>query len=288
MTSVQDTTSGQFLNTVQQVCDNMPDMDGPHHLNFLHQPIATLSSFGSSHHRWRGLHKFYKYTTDITYITESRRKKDKQARTWVSPKRKKGEVLALFWHSVFHRLSRACTRTKVPHSYQERWLILLHWLIWLLDSQVPTPRFNSRLPSERRLSLTVDNSYPLTALRPCFSLSSSSLVGDNARKPFAWVSRQNRQRSPLAGAHPHAQKECPPSWHRFEIRDFLFQDQILNLNLQNNYPIAGGRIVRCISFPIPLTIYIYKGGDRIQGLAEVFLFNSYSNMKHRAQLLFPR
>ena len=43
---------------------------------------------------------FYKYTTDITYITESGRKKNKHVRTWVRPKCKKGEVLALFWHSV--------------------------------------------------------------------------------------------------------------------------------------------------------------------------------------------
>ena len=40
-------------------------------------------------------HMFYKYATDIAHITESGRKKNKQARTWISPKRKKGEV---FWH----------------------------------------------------------------------------------------------------------------------------------------------------------------------------------------------
>ena len=42
---------------------------------------------------------FYKYTIDITYITESGRK-NKHERTWITPKRKKGEALALFWHSV--------------------------------------------------------------------------------------------------------------------------------------------------------------------------------------------
>ena len=40
---------------------------------------------------------FYKYITDITYITESGRKKNRQALTWVSPTCKKGEVRALFW-----------------------------------------------------------------------------------------------------------------------------------------------------------------------------------------------
>ena len=38
---------------------------------------------------------FYKYAADITYITESRRKKNKQARSFVRSKRKKGKG---FWH----------------------------------------------------------------------------------------------------------------------------------------------------------------------------------------------
>ena len=44
--------------------------------------------------------------------------------------------LVLFWHSVHLWLSRACTWTKFPHSYQERWLILSRWLTWLLGPQV--------------------------------------------------------------------------------------------------------------------------------------------------------
>ena len=43
---------------------------------------------------------FHKYITDITNITESGRKKNKQAQTWISPKCEKREVWALFWHSV--------------------------------------------------------------------------------------------------------------------------------------------------------------------------------------------
>ena len=38
---------------------------------------------------------FYKYATDITYITESGRNKNKQAPTWYS-KRKKGDVFGTF------------------------------------------------------------------------------------------------------------------------------------------------------------------------------------------------
>ena len=141
------------------MCENIPDTAGPRYLNFLYQLMAIQSSSGSSHLRPGGFHMFYKYTTDITYITESGRKKNKQAWIWVvSPKRKKGQVLALFWHSVHPWLSRACIQTKFPHSYQERWIILSRWLTWLLGPQVPTPRFS------RRLFLTV--TFPWLSLTP--------------------------------------------------------------------------------------------------------------------------
>ena len=68
---------------------------------------------------------------------------------------------------------------------------------------------------DRRLSLTVANSTLLTSLGPCLSSSSSSLVWNLARKPFVWVSCQNRQRNPLTGSHPHPHplNECSPSCH---------------------------------------------------------------------------
>ena len=78
----------------------MPAIASPHYLNFLYQLMAIQSSSGSSYLRPGAFRMFYKYTTDIRYITESRRKKNKQERIWVGPKRKKGEVLVLFWHSV--------------------------------------------------------------------------------------------------------------------------------------------------------------------------------------------
>ena len=53
-----------------------------------------------SHLRPRTFHMFYKYTTGITYITESGRTKYKQGWILIRPKRKKREILALFWHSV--------------------------------------------------------------------------------------------------------------------------------------------------------------------------------------------
>ena len=47
----------------------MLDTAGLHYLNFLYQLMAIQSSSGSSH-LWPGeFHMFYKYVTDITYIT---------------------------------------------------------------------------------------------------------------------------------------------------------------------------------------------------------------------------
>ena len=68
-----------------------------HYLNFLNQFMTFRSSSGFSHLRPGAFHMLYNHTTDTTYITESGRKKNKQARTWVSIKRKKREVLALFY-----------------------------------------------------------------------------------------------------------------------------------------------------------------------------------------------
>ena len=90
-----------------------------------------------------------------------------------------------------------------------------------LVSGSTSPNFSLQQPSlsDRRLSLTVANSYLLTALGPCLSSSSSDLVGDLARKSSVWVSRQNRQRNPLSGAHPHShtQNECSPSCHTIQL-----------------------------------------------------------------------
>ena len=160
---------------------------------------------------------FYKYTTDIAYITESGRKKNKQERTWVSPKHKKGEVLALFWHSVvIGSVYSNRIRTQLPGT-------LTHPLA-LSDraSGSSSPKFSLQQPplSNCRFSLTITNSSLLTALGPCRSSSSSGLVGNLVCKPFAWVSQKNKQRNPLTGTrpHPHSQNECPPSCHSSKPR----------------------------------------------------------------------
>ena len=108
-----------------------------------------------------------------------------------------------FWHfSGILWLSRACTRTKFPHSYQNA---DSSSRTADLDSGSTSPdsSLQQLLLSDRRFSLTVANSYLLTALRPCLSSSSSGLVGNLARKPFEWVSRQNKGILLLALTHTH-------------------------------------------------------------------------------------
>ena len=151
---------------------------------------------------------FYKYRTHITYITKNGRKKNK--RTWVSLKRKKGEVLVLFWHSV---AIASVYPNEIPTQLPGT---LTHPLVLSDLASGPTsPNFSLQQQSlsDRRLCMTVTNSYLLTALGPCFSSSSFGLLGYLACKPFVWVSHQNRQRNPLTGPHPHPQNECPPLCH---------------------------------------------------------------------------
>ena len=155
---------------------------------------------------------FYKYAADITYITKSGKKKNKQARTWVSPKHKKGEVFCTFLgflcycKCVSDQNSLTATRNGDSSSHTGRPSLLVH----------RSKLFLQQLPlSDCHLSLTVTNSSLFTALEPCLSSSSSSIVGNLAHKPFASVSHQNRQRNPLTGGHPHPHhyNECPPPCH---------------------------------------------------------------------------
>ena len=120
----------------------IPNSTSPHYLNFLSQLMPIRLSSGSSHLRPGAFHMFYKYTTDIIYITESGRKKNKQTRICVRPKRKKRDVLSLFCASV---AIASVYPKKILLNYQERWLICSLWLTWLLGPQVPTPRFSSRV-----------------------------------------------------------------------------------------------------------------------------------------------
>ena len=141
--------------------------------------------------------------------------KNKQAWTQASPKRKKGEALALFPHFcasvAIARVHPNATPTQLPGT-------LTHPLALTdLVSVFTGPNSSLQQPplSDRSLSLTVANSYLLITIGLCLSSSSSGLVGNLAGKLFVWASHQNRQRSPLTGTHPHPlpQNECPPSCH---------------------------------------------------------------------------
>ena len=156
---------------------------------------------------------FYKYAADITYITESGRRTNKQVRTWVvSPKRKKREVFGTFLALLCICGYRECVPERNFHTATRNTDILLRWPTRPLGPQVPTPPsaaaslWPSPFPDCRYLLFV---HYYATFL----SSSSSGLVGNLARKPFVWASCQNRQRNPLTGAHPHPQNECPSSCH---------------------------------------------------------------------------
>ena len=115
----------------------------------------------------RAFHKLYiNYINYITYITESGRKKNKQAWIWVSLKRKKGEVLAPFWHSV------AITTVYPNEILTQQPGMLIHPLaLFDLASGSTDPNSSPQQSplSDRRLSLTVANSsLLLTALGPAF------------------------------------------------------------------------------------------------------------------------
>ena len=76
--------------------------------------MAIRQSSGFSHLRPGAFHMFYKYATDIAYITESGREKKKQTWTWVSPKLKEGEVLVLLWHFYASVAIASVYLSKIP------------------------------------------------------------------------------------------------------------------------------------------------------------------------------
>ena len=131
-------------------------------------------------------------------------KKNKQARTWVSSKRKKWKVFdtfLAFCASVGYR-ERVSERNSNTATRNADLSSRVGWpCFWVHRSHL----FAEQLPFFNRHSspTSVDCLLPLTAPRPCLPSSSSVLVGNLANKLFVWVSRQNRLRNPLIGTHPH-------------------------------------------------------------------------------------
>ena len=138
-----------------------------------------------------------------------------------------------FWHfSGIMWLSRACTRTKFPRSYQERWLILSRWLTWLLGSQVPTTHFSSRTLSDRRLSLTIANSHLLTVLGPCLYSSSSELVGNLTSPLCGFRAKTDKGILWLALTHTHrtnAHHRATTIW-TYNVLDILISRHKITLD----------------------------------------------------------
>ena len=67
----------------------------------------------------------YGHTKHNIHTWEGGRKENKQTRTWVSSKRKKGEVCDTFVQLSVHLqvIASVCIRAKFPQSHQECWLI---------------------------------------------------------------------------------------------------------------------------------------------------------------------
>ena len=133
-----------------------------------------------------------------------------------------------------------------------RWLILSRWPTQPLSPQALAPALFCRLPyyadcpvltcSLLLSTLFYRLSCPFS-MGPCLPSSSSGLVGNLAREPFVWVSRQNRQRDPLTGTHTHT--------HRNEI---LPSCQIW-VHVENN---ASWCLIQAIQQKFGLSRYISK------------------------------
>ena len=95
------------------LCGNTP-LVGPHYLNLLNHSDRLVVSLISG----QGYFTFlYQHTKHNIHNREVGRKRNKQTRTWVSSKRKKGEVCDTFL--AFCVLSRACIRAKFRQIHQE-------------------------------------------------------------------------------------------------------------------------------------------------------------------------
>ena len=151
-----------------------------------------------------------------------RKRTNEQKRDWLSSKRKKGKVYVTLLYSspCICRLSRACilreTSTK-PLG------MLTHLLTALLPSShclLPLTVILSQLDSYLKPTVFFCQ-LTLSVFSGTFlSLSTSSLTGDLALRPFVWVLRQKRQRDPLGGANTNG-NECYASCHTINCQVFL-------------------------------------------------------------------
>ena len=192
------------------VCDNTPPGD-PHYLSFLNHSCASDHLVISLIYG-QGYYTFlYGYTKHYIHNREFGRKENEQSWTWVSSKRKKGEICNTFL--AFCALSRACILVILPQSHQECWLIFSHWptrpestysssrLLSPADWIDLPPYLDCRFLHFCRLSSSLPWALLSTSVDSrTFLLSSpSGLVGNLAHKLFVLVSHQNGQRNLLTG-----------------------------------------------------------------------------------------
>ena len=185
---------------VLRECDNTPPAD-PHYLSFLKPLMASDSSRRFSHLRPEIYHFFFFTDTQKT-IEGVEEKKNKQSRAWVSARG--GSP----WHFCAScELTRAFTRAKtltkplailISVDCSPLCSTLISWLTCSVDKSLLSPSADCVLllltPLLCRLS-------PFVFSRAFLPSSTYGLVGDLVRKPFVWVSRQNKQRDSLIGTY---------------------------------------------------------------------------------------
>ena len=163
----------------------------------------------------QGYFKFlYKHTKCNIHNREGGGKENKKYGLRLAPSARREKFVTLLCSFLcICELSQACIRAKFQH-YYSRWpnrplgpQVLAVAFFWPLAS----PNF-CRLLSHPDCpvlftaffcQLRFSACLLLFCLGPCLPSSSSGLVGDLTRKPFVWVSPQNRQRNPMTGTHPH-------------------------------------------------------------------------------------
>ena len=162
----------------------------------------------------RGISHFFTNTQN-TQPRGWKKKKNKQSRAWVSARMEKSvTLLCILWANASVYSNETPTK---PLGLLTHFLALVNPASSnvFLDRQLP------QLLSTGLFSWLVCSAHFPRLLCPADCLtraflpsSSSSLVGDLARKPFLWASRQNRQRNLLTGTYTHTHRnECHRSCH---------------------------------------------------------------------------
>ena len=162
----------------------------------------------------------YGHTRHNIHNREGEGKENKQTRTLVISKRKKGEVYDTFLAFCASVSYREREFEQNSHKVTRNVGSSLHvcqpglWAHWSKQSAFPRLLLTA---------LTCRLSSLFWSLFSAVHFGTSDVTGDLARKPFVWVSHQNRQRNHLTGTHPHPypHNECPTSWHSWKVNIYF-------------------------------------------------------------------